>query len=78
MKLIALFLLLTTSALAEDIAEDIIDPLHPFDVDIRTGPDVGKKIPAFCGKDQDGKTWDFDSVKGPKGAVILFYRSAGW
>ena len=74
MRLIVLLLLLTTPVLAEDI----IDPLHPFDVDIQTGPEVGKKIPSFNAKDQDGKTWDFDRLKGPKGAVLLFYRSADW
>ena len=42
MKSIALGLLvfLTSSVLGEDI----IDPLHPFDVNIQTGPDIGKKI----------------------------------
>ncbi len=74
MKPLALLLLLTTPLLAEDI----IDPLHPYDIDIQTGPDVGKKIPPFSGKDQDGKSWDFNNIKGPKGAVILFYRSADW
>ena len=74
MKAIALLLLLTTPVLAEDI----IDPLNEYDVVMQTGPDVGKKIPSFSGKDQNGKTWDFDSIKGPKGAVILFHRSADW
>ena len=74
MKPLALLLLLTTPLLAEDI----IDPLHRYDIDIQTGPDVGKKIPPFSGKDQHCNTWDFDSIKGPQGAVILFYRSADW
>ena len=74
MKPLALFLLLTTPLLAEDI----IDPLNEYDVEMQTGPEVGKMIPAFSGKDQDGKTWDFDSIKGPNGAVILFHRSADW
>lgn len=76
MKLLALGLLAVLTSPVP--AEDIIDPLHPFDVDIQTGPDVGKKIPPFRGKDQNGKAWDFESIKGPKGAVILFHRSADW
>jgi cytochrome oxidase Cu insertion factor (SCO1/SenC/PrrC family) len=42
------------------------------------GPAVGSKIPAFELKDQDGKTHTLASLLGPKGAVILFFRSADW
>ncbi|HEY7680144.1 MAG TPA: hypothetical protein VIC04_06445 [Terriglobia bacterium] len=43
-----------------------------------TGLAVGKKIPAFRATDQNGKTQDFNSIRGPKGAVIMFSRSADW
>jgi len=46
----------------------------PFDVGIK----VGERIPAFKLGDQDGNLRDFDSVKGPKGVVLLFFRSADW
>ncbi len=59
-------------------SQEILDPLHRFDVDFKTGIGVGQKIPPFKSIDQNGKTWDFDSIKGPKGAVILFHRSADW
>jgi hypothetical protein len=39
---------------------------------------VGAKIPQLQGLDQFGKKQDFDSLKGPKGLVILFFRSADW
>jgi len=39
---------------------------------------VGDKIPEFAGVDQFGKKQDFDSLKGPQGLVLLFFRSADW
>jgi hypothetical protein len=44
----------------------------------KTGPAVGQKIPVFQAKDQNGRLQDFESIRGPKGAVILFHRSADW
>ncbi|MFC2076025.1 hypothetical protein ACFLT7_02970 [candidate division KSB1 bacterium] len=48
------------------------------DENMKTGPEVGQKIPAFRAVDQFETFRDFDSIKGPNGAVILFYRSADW
>ena len=45
---------------------------------IQTGPDVGKKIPAFQAQDQNGTTQTLTSISGPKGAMLVFYRSADW
>jgi hypothetical protein len=42
------------------------------------GPAVGSKMPGFELKDQDGKTHTLASLLGPKGAVIVFFRSADW
>jgi peroxiredoxin len=42
------------------------------------GLDVGRKIPAFRAADQHGQMQDFDSIRGPKGALIVFLRSADW
>lgn len=42
------------------------------------GPAAGAQIPKFSLRDQTGKLQTFDSVKGPKGAIIVFYRSADW
>jgi peroxiredoxin len=47
-------------------------------VAIQTGPDVGKKIPSFEAQDQNGKTQTLASIAGPKGAMLVFYRSADW
>ena len=45
---------------------------------IKTGPAVGERIPSFRAIDQNGETRDFESIRGPKGALILFFRSADW
>ena len=42
------------------------------------GPPVGSRMPEFELKDQAGKSHTLRSLLGPKGAVILFYRSADW
>ena len=59
-------------------AQEVFDREDPFDEDFTTGIPVGEKIPPFSGFDQHGKKWDLDSIKGPQGALILFYRSADW
>jgi hypothetical protein len=43
-----------------------------------TGPEIGTKAPAFEGRDQNGVTHTLASVLGPKGAIVVFYRSADW
>lgn len=42
------------------------------------GPPVGSQMPDFTLQDQSGKAHALKSLLGPKGAVILFYRSADW
>jgi len=39
---------------------------------------VGQKAPAFSARDQFGRAQTLDSLKGPNGAVLLFFRSADW
>lgn len=43
-----------------------------------TGIAVGQKIPGFRTVDQSGRLRDFNSIRGPKGAAIVFSRSADW
>jgi cytochrome oxidase Cu insertion factor (SCO1/SenC/PrrC family) len=59
-------------------APEAFDTPDPFDEDVRTGPAVGDPIPPFRAVDQDGRSLDFDAIKGPHGAVLLFFRSADW
>ena len=42
------------------------------------GPAIGTQLPSFELPDQAGKLHSLKSLLGPKGAVILFYRSADW
>ena len=42
------------------------------------GVAIGKSIPRFELRDQSGKNQRFETIKGPKGAMLVFYRSADW
>jgi len=44
----------------------------------KLGPQVGERVPDFNLKDQDGKSWTLQSIMGPKGAMLVFFRSADW
>ena len=45
---------------------------------IASGPEVGQSIPSFRAPDQAGKMQDFNSIRGPKGALLVFFQSADW
>ena len=45
---------------------------------IKTGPNVGQQVPAFSATDQNGRNQTLKSVMGPKGAMLVFFRSADW
>jgi len=42
------------------------------------GPAIGSRMPDFTLLDQNGKPHALRALLGPKGAVILFFRSADW
>jgi hypothetical protein len=44
----------------------------------KLGPQVGQRVPAFSLKDQTGKIQTLESIMGPKGAMLVFFRSADW
>ena len=52
-------------------------PRTPIDVS-KLGPQVGERVPDFSLKDQTGKVQTLQSLMGPKGAMLLFVRSADW
>ena len=54
-----------------------VSPATKVDVD-RIGPQVGASLPDFSLRDQHGKAHSLKSLLGPKGAVIVFFRSADW
>jgi hypothetical protein len=48
-------------------------------VDLQSlGPKAGERIPDFSLPDQHGTTRTLRSTFGPKGAVLVFFRSADW
>jgi len=42
------------------------------------GPQVGQVVPPFSGSDQFGRTHTLETTLGPKGAMLVFFRSADW
>ncbi len=42
------------------------------------GPQVGSRVPDFSLSDQNGDPHTLRSVMGPKGAMLVFFRSADW
>jgi len=42
------------------------------------GIELGQRAPAFALPDQFGREHSNDTLKGSKGTVLLFFRSADW
>jgi hypothetical protein len=42
------------------------------------GPAVGSRAPDFTALDQDGRSRSLHSLMGPKGLMLVFFRSADW
>jgi hypothetical protein len=42
------------------------------------GPQVGDTVPDFTLPDQEGRSRTLESLMGPQGLVLVFYRSADW
>lgn len=66
---LSLALLLSTGAGTQPAADLDISSL---------GPQVGARVPDFSGTDQFGKAHTLQSSLGPKGAMLVFFRSADW
>lgn len=48
-------------------------------VDVESvGPKVGTALPDFTLRDQRGEAHSLKSLLGPRGALIVFFRSADW
>ncbi len=45
---------------------------------IATGPEVGSHVPDFRAMDAQGHVQTLKSIMGPKGALLVFFRSADW
>jgi len=42
------------------------------------GPKVGATVPEFSGIDQLGRDQSLSGAMGPKGVMVVFFRSADW
>jgi hypothetical protein len=56
---------------ASGVAAQAADPT-------RVGPKIGDRVPDFTLPDQQGVARALGSMLGPKGAVLVFFRSADW
>jgi hypothetical protein len=70
--------LLFTASLAASQEPEGFDRPDASDDNVTTGPAVGEEIPGFQAVDQNGALRDFETIKGPRGALLLFHRSADW
>lgn len=52
-------------------------PREKIDVS-KLGPQVGERVPDFTLKDQYGTVQTLKSIMGPRGAMLVFVRSADW
>ena len=69
--------LLLAAALSE--AAGASQGSSPQKIDVsKLGPQVGQLVPDFNLKDQNGKIQTLQSIMGPKGAMLVFVRSADW
>jgi hypothetical protein len=67
---LAAALAVSVAALAQPVPEKIDTS--------RIGPQMGATVPPFSGVDQFGKPRTLASTLGPKGAMLVFFRSADW
>lgn len=52
--------------------------LSPAAMALDVGPAIGAKIPTFEARDAEGKSVRWEDIAGPKGTVLVFFRSAKW
>jgi peroxiredoxin len=73
---IGLLLALAATHAADDRPR--LRPLPSEGRNAKTGPSVGARIPGFDTVDSTGRRQTFETLRGPKGLVLLFARSADW
>jgi len=45
---------------------------------VELGPAIGSRVPDFEAVDQNGRAWSLQKLMGPKGLMLVFFRSADW
>ena len=74
MKIRLFVLLMALTVALPALAQPAPDPVDTS----KLGPQVGAVVPAFTGVDQFGKSHTLASSYGPKGTMLVFFRSADW
>ena len=65
--------------LASSLALDAQAPPVSGRPDIqKLGPQVGERVPDFTLTDQEGRSRTLASLLGPRGLMLVFFRSADW
>ena len=70
---------LAAAALALFVGTAAAQDLAPSEINVaELGPQVGEIVPDFRLSDQNGDYWTRESILGPRGAMLVFVRSADW
>jgi len=70
--------LLAATLMAQTDNRPRLRPVPQAGQNMKTGPEVGARIPSFSLPDQDGKSQSLESLRGPNGLMLAFVRSADW
>ena len=70
-------ILLAVQAAASAAGQSSQPPRQKVDVS-RLGPQVGERVPDFSLSDHTGRIRTLESIMGPRGAMLVFLRSADW
>jgi len=66
------------AVVAQDF-QPVAQDFQPSEINVaELGPQVGDLVPDFSLPDQYGETWTRESIMGPRGAMLVFVRSANW
>jgi hypothetical protein len=77
--LVSLTALLFSIAGAADAAGGQAAGSTRVKVDVsKLGPQVGERVPDFSLPDHTGRVRNLESIMGPRGAMLVFLRSADW
>ena len=76
---------ITLAVILFGVGSFLLQSRTPIDMQSRTaidvaslGPQVGDQVPEFSLPAQNGQMRTLESIVGPKGAMLLFHRSADW
>jgi hypothetical protein len=77
LRLFALFVLSLAPCIRPAVAQTE-STLTEHAVPVSVGLEIGQQAPAFALTDQFGHEQSNETLKGSKGTVLLFFRSADW